>query len=90
MAVRSARDREAALGRAEAAAQESLRLAEFRYRSGDIAFLALLDSQRSLLSAQDTHQAAKTAQANAAVQLFKALGGGWAAADVSRNRDLGK
>ncbi|MEY2943331.1 MAG: hypothetical protein RLY97_1345, partial [Pseudomonadota bacterium] len=80
VAVRTARMREAALGRAEAAAQESLRLAEFRYRSGDIAFLTLLDSQRSLLSAQDSHQSAKTAQSNAAVQMFKALGGGWTAA----------
>jgi NodT family efflux transporter outer membrane factor (OMF) lipoprotein len=79
VAVRTAREREEALGRAEAAARETLLLAELRYRSGSVDFQVLLDAQRSLLNAQDSRQSARTAQSSAAVQLFKALGGGWPA-----------
>lgn len=79
VAVRTAREREDALARAEAAARETLTLAELRYRSGTVDFQVLLDAQRSLLSAQDSRQSATTARSTAAVQLFKALGGGWPA-----------
>lgn len=79
VAVRTAREREEALGRAEAAARETLFLAELRYRSGTVDFQVLLDAQRSLLTAQDSRQSARTAQSSATVQLFKALGGGWPA-----------
>lgn len=79
VAVRTAREREEALARAEAAARETLTLAELRYRSGSVDFQALLDAQRSLLNAQDSRQSATTARSTAAVQLFKALGGGWPA-----------
>lgn len=78
-AVRTAREREEALARAEAAARETLTLAELRYRSGSVDFQVLLDAQRSLLNAQDSRQSATTARSTAAVQLFKALGGGWPA-----------
>jgi NodT family efflux transporter outer membrane factor (OMF) lipoprotein len=79
VAVQTAREREAAFGRAEGSARETLLLAELRYRSGSVDFQVLLDAQRSLLSAQDSRQSARTAQSTAAVQLFKALGGGWPA-----------
>lgn len=79
VAMRTARDREAALLVAEAAARETVRLAEIRYRSGATDFQILLDAQRSLLNAQDSRQSAATARATAAVQLFRALGGGWPA-----------
>lgn len=79
VAVRTAREREEALSRAEAAARETLTLAELRYRSGSVDFQVLLDAQRSLLNAQDSRQSATTARSTAAVQLFKALGGGWPA-----------
>lgn len=79
VAVRTAHEREEALARAEAAARETLTLAELRYRSGSVDFQVLLDAQRSLLNAQDSRQSATTARSTAAVQLFKALGGGWPA-----------
>lgn len=79
VAVRTAREREEALARAEAAARETLTLAELRYRSGSVDFQVLLDAQRSLLNAQDSRQSATTARSTAAVQLYKALGGGWPA-----------
>lgn len=77
LAADTARQREAALSAAEEAALASLQLAEIRYQSGDIDFLTLLDVQRSLLSIQDSRAAASAARSSAAVQLFKALGGGW-------------
>jgi outer membrane protein, multidrug efflux system len=80
VAARTAAEREDALARAEAAARESLTLAEYRYRSGSVDFQVLLDAQRTLLNAQDSRQSARTARSTAAVQLFKALGGGWPAA----------
>lgn len=79
VAARIAREREEALDRAERAAIESVRLAEIRYRGGEVDFQVLLDAQRSLLSVQDSKESARAAQSTAAIQLFKALGGGWPA-----------
>lgn len=77
VATRTTAQREAALNDAEQAAIASLQLAEIRYRSGAIDFQTLLDAQRNLLSVQDSRVAASTSRSTAAVQLFKALGGGW-------------
>jgi NodT family efflux transporter outer membrane factor (OMF) lipoprotein len=85
VAARTATEREEALARAEAAARESLQLAELRYRSGVVDFQVLLDAQRTLLSAQDSRQSARTARSTAAVQLFKALGGGWPAGEANED-----
>jgi len=80
VATRSARQREAAFTEAEEAALASLGLAEIRYRSGAIDFQTLLDAQRNLLSVQDSRVSASSSRSTEAVQLFKALGGGWIAA----------
>ncbi len=59
------------------AAQNALRLAQLRYESGYSSYLEVLDAQRtsndSLLAFVSTRQA----RLAAAVDLFKALGGGW-------------
>lgn len=89
IATTTAQERETALARAESSARETLRLAEIRYRSGTIDFQQLLDAQRTLLSAQDNRQAALTARATAAVQLYKALGGGWPVRDGSTQESAG-
>jgi NodT family efflux transporter outer membrane factor (OMF) lipoprotein len=60
-------------------AQRSLRLAEIRYREGVGDLLAVLDAQRSLFSAQDQLAQSRLERLTAAIDLFKALGGGWAA-----------
>lgn len=59
------------------AAKRALRLAEARYQSGYSPYLETLDAQRTLNDA--TFAALKNRQARlaAAVDLFKALGGGW-------------
>jgi outer membrane protein TolC len=48
-----------------------------RYREGGIDLQGLLDSQRSLFQAQDSLAQQRLARLKAAVDLYKALGGGW-------------
>lgn len=55
----------------------SLRLNETRYREGDIDLQSLLDSQRSLFQSQDALVQQRLARLKAAIDLYKALGGGW-------------
>jgi multidrug efflux system outer membrane protein len=58
-------------------ARESLRLAEVRYRQGADDLLTVLDAQRTLFSAQDQLAQVRLSRLQAAVSLYKALGGGW-------------
>lgn len=58
-------------------ATRSLRLSEARYRAGTDDLLSLLDAQRSLFQAQDALVQQRLARLNAAVDLYKSLGGGW-------------
>ena len=58
-------------------AQRSLRLAELRYREGVDDLLSTLDAQRMLFSAQDSLAQQRLARLTSAVDLYKALGGGW-------------
>lgn len=58
-------------------AARSLRLNEVRYREGSIDLQGLLDSQRSLFQSQDSLAQQRLARLKAAVDLYKALGGGW-------------
>jgi NodT family efflux transporter outer membrane factor (OMF) lipoprotein len=69
-----------ALVDAESAARSAAEIARIQYRSGRTDFQSLLDSERTLLSSQDSLASARVARATAAVQLYKALGGGWQAA----------
>lgn len=69
--------RAAALGTAAEAARNAALLARQRYESGLIDFLTLLDTQRTLLSIEDSLAATQAQSASALIQLYKALGGGW-------------
>lgn len=68
-----------ALDAAASAARAAAQLARQRYASGLVDFLAVLDSERSLLGNEDSRASAETARATALIQLYKALGGGWSA-----------
>lgn len=75
------------LGTAESAqenradnARKALDLARLRYDAGYSGYLEVLDAQRSANEAQLAAIATRQARLNAAVDLFKALGGGWRAA----------
>jgi NodT family efflux transporter outer membrane factor (OMF) lipoprotein len=67
-----------ALADAVEKAQEAYRLSEERYRVGAIDYQTLLNTQRSLLNAQNSQVQARLDVLLALVQLYKALGGGWA------------
>jgi NodT family efflux transporter outer membrane factor (OMF) lipoprotein len=58
-------------------AREAYRIVRVQYREGSADFLSLLDTQRTLLTAQDAHITVTLARLNASVGLFKTLGGGW-------------
>lgn len=60
-----------------AQAQRSLALAELRYREGTDELLTVLDAQRTLFQAQDALVQVRLARLNAALDLYRALGGGW-------------
>jgi multidrug efflux system outer membrane protein len=62
-------------------AGDYLKLADLRFRAGVISYLEVLDAQRQLFSAQLDLNASEVNQRLAAVQLYKALGGGWQAAN---------
>lgn len=61
-------------------ARKALDLARLRYDAGYSGYLEVLDAQRSANEAQLAAVATRQARLNAAVELFKALGGGWRAA----------
>lgn len=77
VALKSTRERLATLRRAADSAQNASLLARYRYNSGLIDFTAVLQTQLSLLSVQDSVANGETELAIAHVRLYKALGGGW-------------
>ena len=58
-------------------AEAALALADARYREGAETLLVLLDAQRSLYAAQDEAIQIRAARLQNAVDLYRALGGGW-------------
>jgi outer membrane protein TolC len=64
-------------------AREAQRLAEIRYRGGADDLLTVLDAQRTLFAAQDQLAQIQLNRLQAAISLYKALGGGWGGADTS-------
>lgn len=74
-------DQLSALRAQTAAAQDSLRLADLRYRNGIASYLDLLDAERSLFAVEQQLAQVQLAQRANEVRLYKALGGGWSAAD---------
>ncbi len=58
-------------------ADESLRIAEARYREGVIEYLSLLTAQQSLYSSRNALLGNKISHLNALLSLYQALGGGW-------------
>lgn len=82
VALQGDRERLAHLQAAAGAAANAALLARQRYQSGLIDFPTVLDTQRTLLSAQDGVASAQTSLATDHVRLYKALGGGWVPGDA--------
>jgi outer membrane protein TolC len=63
--------------RGQAAARNASLLANQRYQSGLIDFQTVLDTQRTLLSSQDSVSTVAASISTDHIRLYKALGGGW-------------
>jgi outer membrane protein TolC len=65
-----------------AAAEESFRIAEVRYREGVADFETVLVSQNTLFSTRNAFLDNKLQRLNAVLSFYQALGGGWMPGDL--------
>ena len=79
-ALDRSRARESALTEAARAAQNAADLARQRYQAGLIDFQAVLDTERTRLSVEDSLARTRADGVQALIRLYKALGGGWSPA----------
>lgn len=86
VALQNDRERQATLDVAAQAASNAALLARQRYSSGLIDFQTVLETQRTLLSTQDSVAGARADIAADHVRLYKALGGGWTETSLSDTR----
>jgi outer membrane protein, multidrug efflux system len=68
------------LFKAEQASEKAAGLARVRFEAGVTDFLAVLDAERQLLADRDNLAQAQTDAGTSLVAIYKALGGGWTAA----------
>ena len=62
--------------------RDAARLADIRYRGGVTSYLEVLDTERQLFEAELTLARAQRDELLAIVRIFRAVGGGWATADM--------
>ena len=87
------RRRQTALRDAAEAARNAALLARHRYTGGLIDFQTVLDTERTVLTVEDSLATAEAEGASALIRLYKALGGGWspaASGDAAQNSTGGK
>jgi len=77
VAVRTYRDEHSARQRQLAAARSAARLSRARYDGGVTSYLEVLDTERSLFSAELAESQTFRLYLDAVIRLYKALGGGW-------------
>lgn len=77
IACRRSTERLASLEKATRLARDADQLARQRYEAGEIDFLEVLDSQRTLLNLEDNLITTRTDRTTAYIRLYQALGGGW-------------
>jgi multidrug efflux system outer membrane protein len=82
------RERVEALAIAAESAGNAAQLARQRYSAGLIDFQSVLDTERSVLSAEDSLAGSRADGVLALIRLYKALGGGWS--PQTANRPAGK
>jgi multidrug efflux system outer membrane protein len=75
--IQSTRDEVASLGRRVAALQRAVELANERYDNGYSDYLEVLDTERSLFSAELSYTTARGDGFRSLVDLYRALGGDW-------------
>lgn len=79
IACRRSGERLDTLEKATQLAREADEIARQRYEAGEIDFLDVLDSQRTLLGLEDSLLSTRTDRTTAYIRLYQALGGGWSA-----------
>ena len=79
IACRRSAERLTTLEKATQLARQSDEVARQRYEAGEIDFLDVLDSQRTLLGLEDSLLSTRTDRTTAYIRLYQALGGGWSA-----------
>jgi outer membrane protein TolC len=72
------------------AAQRYEAIAFKRYKSGIDTYLNVLTAQNNVLTTQQTLATLKTSRMTASVQLITALGGGWDAGSLPREKELAR
>jgi outer membrane protein, multidrug efflux system len=77
------RERGEALANAVESARNAAQLAQQRYGAGLIDFQSVLDTQRSVLSFEDSLASTRADGVLALIRLYKALGGGWSQATTT-------
>ena len=81
----NSRRREQALRAAADAAHNAVLMAHYRYSTGITDFQKVLDTERTLLTVQDSLKTTEAGSISALIRLYKALGGGWQPAAGSEN-----
>lgn len=77
VSLRESAEKEQAQATQAEAAKQVLQITEYRYAGGYSGYLEVLDAQRSANDAQLGYLASRQLRLSSAVDLFKALGGGW-------------
>lgn len=72
-----AQQRWLALDKAAGSARNAAELARQRYAAGITDFQTVLDTQRTLLTAEDALESTEAQRTSSLIQLYKAVGGGW-------------
>src|SRR5581483_8342646 len=81
--IRHLAEQSAAQERAVANARRAAELATERYRSGIVAYIEVVDASRDVFSAERANAQLAGQRLSAAVQLIKALGGGWEMSEIA-------
>ncbi|BAN35509.1 NodT family RND efflux system outer membrane lipoprotein [Sulfuricella denitrificans skB26] len=84
----NSRKREQALREAADAAHNAVLMAHHRYSTGIIDFQKVLDTERTLLTVQDSLKVTEAESISTLIRLYKALGGGWKPAAVNETPPL--
>ncbi len=79
IACRRTAERLEILQKATTSAREADKIARQRYETGEIDFVSVLDTQRSLLGLESNLLSVRADRTIAYIQLYKGLGGGWSA-----------
>ena len=79
VALANLQRRATALAASVDASRKAAELARNRYSAGLTGYQTVLDTERTVLSAEDSLKSTESESTSAVIRLYKALGGGWAA-----------